>query len=173
MKSTAEELSKTAAKTGSQAESAAEQAAASGQAQEVGTDTQKDPAEASGASAGSSGTSQGTAGSTDEGKAGPAPEQEQEPDQARGPGASAGAAGAPSFMERLRSMASTVQREVGASFPGCSMGHVNNMQAGSALPLTDIALRFNEALMFKSLQQLYCATRAPMQLHVMCDGTLL
>jgi hypothetical protein len=136
VKDSAEELSQTAAKTGSQADSMAEQATASSQAPGIGTDTQHNPAEASGAPAGTPGTSQGTAGSREQGKAAPESEQEQEqePDQAEGSGASARAAGALSIMDRLRSMASIVHREVGALFAGRLIGPVEKMQARKRHP---------------------------------------
>lgn len=100
VKGNAEELKGTAAKTGTQIADAAKEAAASAEASTV--DSQQD---AQGPS--SQGASSRHAGGTTGAGA------EQEPGQAQGAGTAAGeAAGASSLMERLRTMAGVVQREV-------------------------------------------------------------
>ncbi len=97
VKGNADELKDTAAKTGTQVADAAEQAAASADA----STSQQGDAQGS--------ASQG-AGSR---QAGEATGAEQEPGQAQGAGATGtAAAGAPNLMERLRTMASIVQKEV-------------------------------------------------------------
>ena len=98
VKGTAMELKEGAAKTGSQAAAGAEQAAAS--AQTSTSDSQQDTAQEGASQAESSGQA----------RAGSRPEQG--PDQAQGASAKAGAPGASSIVERLRSMASMLQREV-------------------------------------------------------------
>lgn len=98
MKGTAEELKEGAAKTGSQAADAAEQAAVS--AQTSTSDSQQGTARKMAFQAESSGQARADSG------------PEQGPDQAQGAGAKARAPGASSIVERLRSMASMVQREV-------------------------------------------------------------
>jgi len=109
VKGTAEELKEGAAKTGSQAVDAAEQAAAS--AQTSTSDSQQDTVQEGASQAESSGQARAGSGS------------EQGPDRAQGAGAKARAPGASSIVERLRSMASMVQKEVGnaMTLPDCSV----------------------------------------------------
>ena len=99
VKGNAEELKDAAAKTGTQAGDAAEQAAVSAEASTSGS--QQDGAQGTSAQGASSRQPRESAGA------------QQEPDKAQGAGTrSEGAAAVPGLMERLRSMAGMVQREV-------------------------------------------------------------